>query len=755
MKIGRRSFLSFIIGGAVGTHLTPLPWKLTDDSAIWTQMWPWTPVPPDGEVSYVNSACTLCPGGCGISVRKVADRAVKIEGLKGHPVNDGGLCILGLSGLQLLYGPTRIQTPLIRKGGNRQSKWERVSWDDAIKVVTDKLRTIRSAGKPHSVACIAGSSRGTVSRIIRRFLTAYGSPNFIRTPSIQDTYEATLHLTQGVQASAGFDIENADFVLSFGSGIIEGWGSPVHMFRVHSTLKDRQTEVVQIEPRLSNTAAKSDDWIPINPGTEGALALGLAHVIVKESLYSDFIKNYTFGFNDWNDNGTRRKGFKRLVLEEYSPETVASITGIDAAKIKELARKFAGASKPLAICGRGKGITPGSLSEFMAVHALNALAGNINKRGGIWSIPDLDYINWPEVRMDAVASAGMQQERIDGAGSNTYPFSRYLLNRLPEAINGGRGYPIKALFVAGANPIHSMPDSKSVKKAFNKIPFIVSFSSFMDETTEYADIILPNHIYLERYEDVPALAGLNNPVLSLAKPVVAPQFDTKHTGDVFILMAKVLGGNIGQAFPWKDYGACLEETLSHPWNTLVAEGFWSERDYTPPSWSTAFTTDSRKFEFFGSNTQNKDVKASPQYVAINIEGEKSDYPLVLIPYESMRLATGYIGDPPFLVKTIADDVLKGNDVFVEVNPETAKKYGLSDGQRAIIETPKGSAKVRVNHFDGIMPGVVAMPRGLGHIAYDKYLAGKGVNVNELIGPVEDPASGFDAAWGIRAKLSRA
>ncbi|MCK5205027.1 MAG: hypothetical protein KAR15_14190 [Desulfobacterales bacterium] len=110
MKVDRRSFLAFVLGGAAGTALSPLPWKVTDDFAIWSQNWPWTPVPERGEISTVNSACTLCPGGCGISVRKAGERVIKIEGLKGHPVNDGGLCILGLAGAQLLYGPTRIRT---------------------------------------------------------------------------------------------------------------------------------------------------------------------------------------------------------------------------------------------------------------------------------------------------------------------------------------------------------------------------------------------------------------------------------------------------------------------------------------------------------------------------------------------------------------------------------------------------------------------------------------------------------------------
>jgi len=132
MNIGRRSFLSFLIGGAAGTALSPLPWKLTDDSSIWSQTWPWTPIPARGEVTFVNTTCTLCPGGCGISVRKVGERCVKIEGIQGHPVNDGGVCPLGASGLQLLYGPARIRTPLKRVGERGQGRWTAISWEDAL-----------------------------------------------------------------------------------------------------------------------------------------------------------------------------------------------------------------------------------------------------------------------------------------------------------------------------------------------------------------------------------------------------------------------------------------------------------------------------------------------------------------------------------------------------------------------------------------------------------------------------------------------
>ena len=741
MKIARRSFLSFLLGGAAGTALSPLPWKLMDDSSIWTQMWPWTPVPADGEASFVNSSCTLCPGGCGITVRKIDDRAVKIEGMKGHPVNNGGLCILGLSGLQLLYGPARVKTPLKRMGKRGQGSWKKISWKDAVSQVAETLGGLREKGQSHTVGFISDSDRGTVPRLFDRFLTVYGSPNFMRTSSIIDSYELALYRMQGAQALPGFDFENANFILSFGSGILDGWGSPVRMFRANSTWCNTGGKVIQIEPRLSNTAAKSDKWIPINPGTEAALALGIAHVIIKESLYdAEFINYYSEGFEDW----------KRFVLDEYGPDSIATLTGIDSTTIIALARSFARASKPLAICGRGQGTTPGSLNECIAVHALNALVGNINKRGGIFAVAEPDYINWPEVEMDDMAAVGMQKDRLDGAGSEKYPFPRYLLNRLPQALNSGEPYPLKALFIAGANPLYTMPDSKAVKKAFDKVPFVVSFSSYMDETAQHADLILPNHAYLERYEDIPSSAGMTKPVIGLSRPVVEPLYHTKHTGDVIILLAKAMGGTLADAFAWNTYEECLKQTLGYKWQVMVEKGFWSYPDFFVRTHEETFDTVSGKFEF-----APEESGLTKEFKPVRIEGNKTDYPLLLMPYDSIRLANGVIGDPPFVMKTVDDTVLKGTDVFIELNPKTAGEHGLKEGQLAVLSTPVGSARVRVHLFDGIMPGIVALPRGLGHTAFDDYLAGKGINFNELMSPVEDPVSGLDAAWGIRAKLAKA
>ena len=729
--------MSFAIGGAAGTALSPLPWKLIDDLSIWSQNWPWTPIPEKGETTYTRSTCTLCAGGCGISVRQVDDRVVKIEGLAGHPVNDGGVCQLGQSATQLLYGPNRVQTPKKKVNGG----WRNISWEDAIAEIAAKLSDLRANGLSHTVACISESDRGTVPELWNRFLAVYGSPNFIRTPSIQDNYELALFLTQGVRARPGFDVHNCDYILSFGSGLIEGWESPVYMFRGKSALVQNGGKMGQIEPRLSKTAAKSDKWIAAKPGTEGALALGIAHVIISEGLYhQEFAASYTAGFD----------AYKKLVMDGFSPSAVAKMSGVDAESIAALARDFSGAGRPLAICGRGAGRIPGSLQDFMAIHMLNALVGNLNKPGGMVAVPDPDYIDWPEVEMDEIASQGMQQDRIDGAGSEKYANARYLLDRLPEVINQSQDSPVQVLFVSGANPVFTMPDTRAVIKAFEKIPLVVSFSSYMDETAARADLILPNHIFLERYEDIPIARGFPKPIISLTRPVIAPLYNTRHVGDVIIQLAKNMGASAAAAFPWDDYDTCLEETLADQWDELVENGFWLDAEFVGAEWAEAFETDSAKFEF-----SNQDIAALPAYKPATAPGDESFYPLLLVPYDSMRLAGGYVGSPPFMVKSLEDTILKDNDVLVEVNPATAGKLGLADGKYANLATPKGSAKVKVHLFDGIMPGVIALPRGLGHTAYDKFLAGKGVNYNALSAPVEDPATGLDAAWGIRAKLSKA
>jgi len=774
MKIDRRSFLGLGLGAAAGVAVSPVAWKLTDDSSIWSQNWPWTPVPIDGEVTFDDTVCTLCSGNCGISVRRIDGRAVKIEGKKGYPVNDGRVCLHGISGLQYLYDPARVPFPMVKNGDG----WKQLSWEDAVALMAGKVKELRQQGRADSIACVTGRDRGSISGLYRRFLMAVGSQNFYTADTMDKSWEILVARMHGLKAFAAFDLANADYILSFGAGFIEGWGSPVNNFLVNSSRKERQAKLVQVEYRLSNTAASADVWIPAKPGTDAALALGICSAMVTANIY-----NHEFATRA----GKEFDAFAKLVIEQYAPESVSHTTGVDAATIKSIAAEFAKAKAPLAIAGRGKGESAGSLMEFAAVHALNCLTGNINKPGGFWTVEKKDTLIWPSLEMDDAATKGYAKPAVGAVDSglsdggffnsiissgSTHPSS---ISKLFEVINVSEKSPVELMMVYNANPCFTLHNSKAVKDAVNKIPFVVSFSSYMDDTTKLADLILPSHMFLEMSQDIHSSAGIAQNITALSKAVAGPVFNTKSPGDTIIAIAKAMEGSIASSFPWETYDECLKSVNGDQWASLLEEGYIAS-ELTPPS--TPLIADFSIFAGFSG------VPA--------IEGDEKSYSLTLVPIDSIRLASGLFASSPFAVKTVEDTVLLKKDVLVEINPETADQIGVSHGDYAIITTPVGEAKVRINIFEGIMPGVVGMAQGLGHSTgaegeivikeggslsarvgatgmigstggvsansgrlENRYIGGKGVNVNELISPITDPGSGLDAAWAIRAKISKA
>jgi len=795
MEFSRRNFIKFAAGGLGGTLLSPLPWKLIDDIAIWTQNWSWVPVPERGKFTYINTVCTLCPGACGIQVRKVGSRAVKIEGRNDYPVNQGAVCPLGMAGLQVLYNEgIRWKSPMKRVGPRGSQEWKEISWDDAIDTLATRIKGLRNKGNPERLAAIDGNqSRSTMALLIKRLLSSIGSRNYLRMPREEDTHAMVNFLMQGIHGPLAFDLENADFILSFGCGLLDGWGSPGRILSVWrqwvTNEQQHKTHIVQVDPRASNTATKADIWLAPFPGTEAALALGMAHVIIKEKLYSkEFIKNHSFGFYDWFDEkGVEHKGFSGIVLGKYSPKVVENITGIKGSVIIEVARKFASANTPIALAGRGKGSFPGSLYEFMAVHALNALKGRINNKGGTGITDDVPLAPWADVEYDSVANNGLTKGRLDRAGTLQYPFTESLMHKFTEVINGSHSSPVDTLLLCSTNPVHTMSDNKSFIKALAKIPFIVSFSPFMDETSMMADLILPDHSHLEKMVDIVRPTGLQYPCYALSQPVVKPLYRTRHSGDVIISLAERIGGPVAHSFQWANFEEALKERVSGlydagknkvSWEDVTKNGYWYIPRQSLSKRSDIFKTPSKKFEFFSTEIElalkaysrgksfddalldlgistKGDEACMPHYEEIKSRGDENKYPLLLLPVEFINLATGWIGNPPFLNKTLFDHQIKRSDLFVEVNPKTASRYDLTEGSKVMLQSPKGELSVRIHLFDGAMPGVIFIPFGLGHTAYDKYLKGKGVNPNEIIDPIEDPLSGQPVWWNTRVKVIKA
>lgn len=821
MELNRRNFVKLLVGGAVGIQVTPLPWKLTDDVAIWTQNWPWVPVPPVGAFESVKSVCSLCPGGCGIEVRKVDDRAVKIEGRTDYPVNPGGICPVGMGGLQLLYDEDmRFTRPMKRVGPRGAGVFQDISWDEAIGTLCSRISSLRSQGRPEALAAVDGFMHGsTMSLVIERFLKAVGSPNYLRIPRAEDTSLMTNILMAGREGPLACDIENSDFVLSFDCGFLEGWLGAGRMINAWSVLRERalhkKAKVVQVESRASNTASKADQWIATRPGTETALALGISHVLIKEGLYDKkFVSEHCFGFENWSSSdGKEHIGFKDLVLNKYGPEQVAQITGLNPSQIVSLAVDFAKAKAPVALSGRGKGDLNGSLYESMSVMALNALAGNLNRSGGVLVCDPLPLNGLPDFDQDAIAAKGNRTPRLDGAGSPTYPFSSSLINNFADTVALSAESPVDILLVFSANPAFTLPDGGMFRKALKKMPFIVSFSPFRDETAAMADLILPDHVYLEKTDDVVWPAALQFPLYGLSRPVVEPLYNTRHSGEVILQTAKKLGDAIGNAFPWGGYEDVLKIRVkglfnSGPglvhydgkapaweglqaghspkpdykdfeglWKALKSKGLWYRPQLAGYAGEKPFKTPTGKFEFYNTRmetavSENKGVSREKIFEAMGVQARgdevfmphyentiasagTDDYPLQLVPYEMVNLASSWVPNPPFLKKTLFDNELLKDESFAEINAKTADKYHLKEGQRVWIESPSGKVRVRVTFFEGAMPGVVYLPLGLGHSAYDEFLKGKGSNPNDIIHPSKDPVSGLPVWWNTPVRITKA
>lgn len=778
MELNRRNFIKFLVGGVAGIHATPLPWKLTDDIAIWTQNWPWVPVPPVGEFTEAASVCTLCPGGCGITLRRVDERGVKIEGRTDFPVNPGGICPVGMGVLQLVYDrDLRFPGPMKRVGPRGSGQFAVIGWDEALQILAGRMQALRANGTPQAVAALDGTrEETTVSALLQRLLRAYGSPNHLRLPTLEETYALSTARMFGQAGPMAYDLENADYILSFGSGLLEGWGSPGRVLNAwglwHPEPGKSTATIVQVESRASNTASKADLWIPVKPGAEITLALALAHVIIGEALYHrEFVEAHCAGFG----------AFKDLVMKRFDPAGVAPAIGLSAERIVSLARAFARAGKPLALYGKGKSTLNGSLHESMAVLALNALVGNINQPGGILVQQPLPLKPLPDFEPDDAARRGLASGRLDrGLEADSLP-AHTRWDRFAEAVgeDPGRG-PIQLLVVLGGNPAYTLPGGLDVQEALKRIPFIVSFSPFRDETAYLADLILPDHVFLEKRDEIVWPVGLQYPLYGLSRPVVGPVYDTRHAGDVLLQLAARLGEGVKKAFPWTSFeeilayraqglfqagGGRVRFDPGHPvwemqrsgaggesdfdsfeqmWEQLLETGLWYRPRHAYRNWDRIFKTASGRFEFAADDLA-KALAAAP---------EPAGGDLQLVPYDVINVAGYGVPSPPFVKKTLSDRQLLANDSFLELNPATAAKLGVREGDRVRVTTRAGRAQVRITLFEGAMPGVGYILRGLGHTAYDEFWQGNGVNADALIEPGLDPLSGHPAWWQCPAKIKK-
>jgi anaerobic selenocysteine-containing dehydrogenase len=634
-----------------------------------------------------------------------------------------------------------------------------------------------------------------------RFLEAFGSPNYI---DHQFQWEGTpiegLFLTQGVYSTPAYDLENVQYLLSFGTELLESFWSPVQALKAYGYFRrgkpGQRGKLTQIEPRLSVTGIKADEWIPIQPGTEAILALGIAHMIIKEALYKkDFISNQTFGFESWTDSkGKDHLGFKEFVLSQYEPTLVSKKTGVPVDTIIRLAREFATNQPSLAMGYRDRPF------HQMAVSALNGLTGSIDTRGGILIPGNVPFQPFPPFKKDPLAQKGLDKERIDGGkGLQRVTHQPYLFAR--NVLSGGP-YKPKVLFLYYTNPLFSNPKPDLFAKAFAEIPLIVSFSPYMDDSSRFADLVLPDHTPLERWQDDPLFLNNGFPVLGIRQPVVKPLYQTRATGDVILQIAKSLGREFGTALPWNDfkevtiYGlkgifdakrgdvfglpfdeawtrllqrggwrASSYKTFEELWTLIQERGGWWDPLYDFGEWNRIFQTPSGKFEFYAQglkrmasspiSKRDDDPAFLPYWEEPRETGDEKEYPLHLHVFKTMAVTGSRNANQPWLGEIIGTPLFERWKTWVEINPRTAKAFGISDGDWVWVESRFGKIQSKVKLYQGAMPEVVSIPFGMGHVSGGRWTEGLGANPYQLLGDALDPLTGNPVDRSVRVKIYKA
>jgi anaerobic selenocysteine-containing dehydrogenase len=794
MRINRRELLKLIGAATFGAALPDELLHALPKEGEWIPY----------EEYWSTGICLQCPSGCGLRIRSVNHWPVKLEGIKDYPINKGRLCPKGQSGLQVLYDPDRIRHPLKRKGKRGDGNWEKISWEEGIRLVTDRLKALRREGKPQSLMVWGGRVRGHMGDLMARFMEAYGSPNYLGNSARGSEGILKGHLfTMGVRDFLAIHWEEVNYVLSFGASLLEASRPSLRNLWGYGFLRRGRPgirgKIVQIEPRFSVTASKADQWVPIQPGTDGALALGIAHWIIKEKKYDrQFVDRHTFGFEDWKDrDGKTHMGFSTLALKEYSPRQVSSLTGVSEEIIIQIAKEFSSHLPGIAISGRGVGMQTNGTYSQMAIDSLNALVGSVDSPGGLLRQGRPPFQKWPALQKDEIAQKGLAKPRIDGAGTTPFPFAEEVPNTLPEKIEKGEPYPIDTLLLYYTNPLFSLPENEKLRPALEKVPFIVSFSPFMDETTMVSDLVLPDGTFFERWQDDGVEPGSGFPMFGLRSPALdKPLYDVRNTGDVLIEVAKGVGGSVARSFPWKDFqdalkdaikgvfaskrGSIRAENFDDFWSALIERGGWWDSHYPFGEWKKNFNTPSGKFEFFSlamehglkeiSKRGQKDIghilgelkieargdKAFlPHFEKPRWVGEEKEYPFHLINYKLMTMAEGRGANQPYLQEIIGPHLYEKWDSWVEINPETAKSLGIKDGDPIWVESPAGKLKSKARLFPGTHPKCIHIPYGQGHKAYGRWAKGRGINPNDLLAREYDHLGGFVTYSSTRVKVYKA
>jgi menaquinone reductase, molybdopterin-binding-like subunit len=653
-------------------------------------------------------------------VRVVEGRAKKAEGNPDHPVNRGKLCARGQASVQEQYHPDRVIGPLQR---GARSALSPISWEAALDVLAQQLRDLRSGGG--QFALLTRPLRGHQALLARRFTESLGAEWHQLDLLAEAPLREASRRVFGQAWLPEFDVEHAHYVLSFGADFLSTWLSPVHYGNQYGVFRQGSYQpgqprprprghLVQVEPRFSMTAANADEWLPVLAGREGYVALSIAQVILSEGL-----------------GGTSRADPR--MLEAFAPERVADATGVGPDRIRRLARDLTNRRPSLVLGGGLAGATTTGTEALTAILMLNVLLDNIGQPGGV-------RLNPPPP--------------IDELSDLPLPSSFAKWQELAGRIGAG-AFPI--VLTHAANPVFELP-GVGFDDALGRVSLMASLSSFLDETTARANLILPTHLPLEDWGDDWAEPGPGFPVYTIQQPVLQPFFDTRGFGDLMLQLAGRIGGEVQRTLPWRstremlregarqvqqlERGSVQDTNFERFWVTLLQRGGW---------WDANQPSVSAPAAGLGPSTIQTLAATFPQAEAA---GDPQAFPFQLLVFAHNSLGTGESAHLPWL--QAAPDPMTSVvwQAWLEISPNHASQLRVSEGDLVRVESPRGQAELPVYVNPASAPGVVSVPLGQGHTAYGRWAAGRGANPLGLLAPLADKSTGSLAYAATRVRLVR-
>lgn len=654
-SITRRDILKISGGGILGMMLSPLPWKLLDDSAIWTQNWERTPKLSHEPISIRYANCVLCSAGCGITMKCVGGRPYYVSGVHKHPLTEGSLCARGIAGHHMANHPLRIIHPHTFTASSDSGRMIAISREAAIAAVADHIRTASG-----TIAILDQQPGRAISSVYHNFLSQTGKGIIVDSPAQENrTLQFLGRMVNGNQNDFGYDFEHTSLVLSFGAPLFDGWGVPGRM----SALKKNGTvKFIQIEDRRSRTALQSDEWIAISPGMERYLALSIANVLLREEL---IVRSQLNSINDLT-------AMKRTA-EQFTPEATAPFTGIPAERVRMIARELASVRSSIILSGSDAGGGPFDDETERFIASLNILLGSVGKPGGI-----------------------IHKRPVPGT-DNSVPATAWA--SIPD-------HSIEVLIIDSADSGNALPWRLIEQKLVEKKRCIVTLSPVLNEISAHSDYLIPAPGHLESLTESPSTGTGSTTTFSISVPALPAQEHCAEPIDVIRELSATLfpaavipsqeeslkqrsaaihSSQRGSLFVYADGSMTPVKDLSTPddlWSALMNGALWIDE--------------------MVQQKQHRSFTVGVQPTVLPPEGTQE----LKLTAHGWRGTTSSAQMPPIMSKLFQESDLRNLNGTVSINPATASSRGLTKDDHAVVSTLNGRMTVRVRIDPSIPPSMV-------------------------------------------------